>query len=321
MHSIRSPGSRLKSVKAASTARAPIIKMRCGSCLALLVLLACGCSGGGAFGVEDTAVEGIPPAAVPAEPLLSEIKSASQLADQPGQEEPPFLSGPFVYGASRQGRLLLVYRLGNGPRARALIGGIHGGYEWNTTALTNMLLLYMESNPELVSEQLSIYVIPMANPDGTAAGADAVHGRTNAVGVDLNRNWDYEWSEIAYHGRTQLSGGSAPFSEPETVALRDFLLAQRVEAVIFYHSAAGMVFPGVGRQTSRSAELGRLMAQASGYLYMRDGLPGQIMTGNAVDWLSVHGISAVEVELSTHQDVDWQRNLAALLAFLSWDLP
>ena len=32
------------------------------------------------------------------------------------------------------------------------------------------------------------------------------------------------------------------------------------------------------------------------------------------------GITAVEVELSTHTELDWEQNLAALLAFLNWDL-
>ena len=45
----------------------------------------------------------------------------------------PFIEGPFIYGYSFNRNDLLAYRLGTGPSAQALIGGIHGGYEWNTT--------------------------------------------------------------------------------------------------------------------------------------------------------------------------------------------
>jgi len=49
----------------------------------------------------------------------------------------PFFEGPMVYGTSYGGRALTVYRVGNGPSARAIVGGIHGGYEWNTVDLVS----------------------------------------------------------------------------------------------------------------------------------------------------------------------------------------
>ncbi|MGD8759536.1 MAG: M14 family metallopeptidase [Anaerolineales bacterium] len=233
----------------------------------------------------------------------------------------PLMEGPFTIGTSVLGRPLEAYRIGKGPISRVIIGGIHGGYEWNTTVLVNRLVDYFWASPELVPPEVTLYLIPCANPDGAAAGTDRIHGRMNANGVDLNRNWDYEWQSVASHGPWPVSGGTAPFSEPETAALRDFILSRGIQAAIFYHSALSMVFAGAGRETSKTEELALLMARYTGYQYMPNGLPGQITTGDAIDWLTSIGITAVEIELTTHEDLDWTRNLQAMLAFLQWDLP
>jgi hypothetical protein len=231
------------------------------------------------------------------------------------------IEGPLVYGWSFGGRPLLAYRLGRGPVVRVLIGGIHGGYEWNTTTLMSKTLEHLIATPGLIPPKLTLYIIPLANPDGAAAGTDRVYGRMNDNGVDLNRNWDYQWQRIATHGTRPVSGGSAPFSEPETAALRDFIVNRSISAVIFYHSARAEVYSGAGITTSKTVELAQLMAAETGYPYAPEGIPGQITTGDAIDYLTVKGITAVEIELTTHEDVDWEPNLKALRAYLEWDVP
>uniref|UniRef100_A0A182W4M8 Peptidase M14 domain-containing protein n=1 Tax=Anopheles minimus TaxID=112268 RepID=A0A182W4M8_9DIPT len=53
----------------------------------------------------------------------------------------------------------------------------------------------------------------------------------SCYGVDLNRNWAYHWqqaSDLMYRDRcSDTYAGSEPFSEPESRALRDFLLTRR----------------------------------------------------------------------------------------------
>jgi hypothetical protein len=232
----------------------------------------------------------------------------------------PVVAGPITYGYSVQGRPLQAFRIGTGPIARALIGGIHGGYEANTTRLVEEFFTYLSASTDLVPAQITLYLVPLVNPDGAAAGTDRVRGRLNANSVDLNRNWDYEWQSVATHGTQPVSAGTAPFSEPETSALRDFILNHNIQAAIFYHSAMSEVYPGAGRDTSKTEELAILMAEYTGYRYAPECVPGQITTGDAINWLTTQGITAVEVELSTHTELDWEQNLAALLAFLNWDL-
>ena len=228
---------------------------------------------------------------------------------------------PTIYGTSYGKRALTFYRLGTGSSARAIVGGIHGGYEWNTVELVSQTLTYFRQHPDLIPPEVSLYIIPCANPDGFAAGTDLVSGRMNGNGVDLNRNWDYQWQMTATHGTRPVSAGAYPFSEPETAALRDFLLGRHVQVAVFYHSAMARVFSGADRAHSASFDLAKVMSDATGYLHAPEGVPGQITTGDAIDWLSTQGIAAVEIDLTTHQDIEWQRNLYGILAFLKWSIP
>jgi LysM repeat protein len=233
----------------------------------------------------------------------------------------PFISDPFSIGTSVQSRSLEAYRVGQGPVKRALIGAIHGGYEWNTVTLLTHTLEYLRDNQNFVPPEITLYIIPLANPDGYAAGTDRVKGRVNGNDVDLNRNWNYQWQMTATHGTRPVSAGAYAFSEPETVALRDFIIDNEIQSVIFYHSAFAAVFQGAGITDTQTVELAKLIARATGYRYAPEGVPGQITTGDAIDWLTMQGVTAIEVELSTHQDIDWAQNLAGLRAFLNWNLP
>lgn len=230
--------------------------------------------------------------------------------------QPPF-EGSFTYGISFGGQPLLAYRFGTGPSVRAIIGGIHGGYEWNTIVLVSKTLQCLREDPALVPDGVTLYVIPCANPDGYAAGTDREQGRTNGNGVDLNRNWDYHWQPTATHGTRPVDAGAFPFSEPETSALRDFILQRGIGAAVFYHSAMARIFYGAERHRSASHELAMVMSEATGYP-IAAGVPNQYTTGDAADWMSAQGLAGIEVELTTHEDIEWERNLQGLLAFLTW---
>jgi hypothetical protein len=240
------------------------------------------------------------------------------LPPAPTDTPPPPTEGPFPYGLSVQGNELLAFRLGTGPSVRALIGGIHGGYERNTTVLVSETLAHLKEQTELIPPGVTLYIIPCANPDGDEAGTDAINGRVNGNGVDLNRNWDYQWQMAATHGTRPVSAGKYAFSEPETAALRDFIFDHNIEAAIFYHSAMGKIFSGADREKSASFELAEMMSEVTGYPHAPEGVGGQITTGNAIDYLSTKGIAAIEVELTTHEDIDWDRNWPGVLAFLDW---
>ena len=72
-----------------------------------------------------------------------------------------------------------VYALGDGPRRVLIIGGQHGGPEANTVELVGGLLDYFDSNPDQIPKGIELDILPVANPDGLAAGS-----RQFASGVD-----------------------------------------------------------------------------------------------------------------------------------------
>jgi hypothetical protein len=132
----------------------------------------------------------------------------------------------------------------------------------------------------------------------------------------LNRNWDCDWTADALWRNQPTNGGSAPFSEPETEALRDFLLDVQPVAVIFWHSAANGVYAaGCPDLYAPSMNLATLYGRAANYpVYEK--FTSYPVTGDAGDWLALQGIAAVSVELLNHQDTDWAKNLAGVTEVL-----
>jgi hypothetical protein len=288
--------------------------------------LAAGLARAGSFDNCVRAIAPVPPTALPVMTLTAPAVVAhdpfpavlTTPVAQPLMLTPqPFFEGPFSYGRSFGGRSLLAYRFGTGSSAHIIVGGIHGGYEANTVTLVGEILKYLQENPSLVPDGVTLYVIPCANPDGYAAGTDRERGRMNGNGVDLNRNWDYHWQPEATHGVRPVDAGAYAFSEPETAALRDFFLARGVEAAIFYHSAMAQIFYGAKRDQSATYELAQIVSEATGYP-IATGVPRQITTGDAIDWMSAQGLAGIEVELTTHDGIEWERNLQGLLVFLKW---
>src|SRR3989344_8603873 len=48
-----------------------------------------------------------------------------------------------VLGKSVEGRDIVAYHYGEGSSEGLFVGGIHGGYEWNTVLLANELMSYL----------------------------------------------------------------------------------------------------------------------------------------------------------------------------------
>lgn len=231
----------------------------------------------------------------------------------------------FSIGQSVQGRDLLVVRFGSGPIVRMIVGGIHGGYEANTVILSQLLIEDLRSGRLVVPPELTLYILPNMNPDGYYNHLNSSYGRANANGVDLNRNfdshWVADWPRTGCFNYVAITAGAQPFSEPEARALRDFLLANRVDALIAYHSQMGAIFShGSSPLPPAGDDLARTLAQASGYLYPPPDT-GCLYTGQLVDWSLDNDILALTVELTTHESTDIEINRRMIEAFLAWRRP
>lgn len=239
-------------------------------------------------------------------------------------------------GTSVNGHPITAHHFGSGTSTEVLfVGGIHGGYEWNTVLVAYELMDYLENNPDIIPENVRATVIPVLNPDGleevvgttsrftradvpTAPGA-TVPGRFNGNEVDLNRNFDCDWQANAKWQDRDVSGGTEAFSEPESQAIRDYILRNDPAAVVVWYSAAGGVFAsnchdGVLPETS---ELTDVFADASGYSAYQS-FDFYEITGDMVNWLAKEGIPGISVLLTNHTDTEWNMNRDGVEAVLEY---
>jgi murein tripeptide amidase MpaA len=91
-------------------------------------------------------------------------------------------------GTTLDGQEIDYFRLGEGPLQVWIYGRQHPGEsmaEWWMEGALDKLLDSADPIARQLKEQCTLHIVPNMNPDGTRRG----HLRTNAVGVNLNREW------------------------------------------------------------------------------------------------------------------------------------
>ena len=240
-----------------------------------------------------------------------------------------------VLGTSLQGRAIDSYTYGRGDTHLAFVGGMHGGYEWNSVLLAYKFMDYLAANPQVIPNNITVAVIPDANPDGvykivgktgrfTMADVKGTQesqasGRFNAHTVDLNRNFDCKWQPESMWKGNKVSAGVRPFSEPETRAFRDFVLVYKPQAVIFWHSQANAVYASECKNgiLPKTLDIMNTYAHAAGYSAVKS-FDAYAITGDAEGWLASINIPAITVELKTHETIEWDKNLAGIKALFEY---
>ena len=120
-----------------------------------------------------------------------------------------------------------------------------------------------------------VFFIPMLNPDGVniATSISPLY-KANARGVDLNVNFDAMWGKgkqnVFYKG-SQNYVGPYPFSEIESVALRDFTLRVKPQMTISYHSKGEEIYFEFNqvKNYNRDKFLADIVASVTGYQVKR----------------------------------------------------
>jgi murein peptide amidase A len=141
-------------------------------------------------------------------------------------------------GVSVEGRPIGLVRLGDpaAPHKVLVVCCIHGN-EGAGQAIVDRLVARRQA-----PKGTELLLVRDLNPDGLRH-----HTRTNAHGVDLNRNSSQMWRRRPGAGEY---GGPRPFSEPETRAIRSLILAERPAIAVWYHQPFGLVdFPETGSST------------------------------------------------------------------------
>jgi predicted deacylase len=186
-------------------------------------------------------------------------------------------SGDIVtYGHSVEGRPLRALRIpsqSSEPVSVLCSANIHGPEYIGVMVALRVAEAFVSAEPwaSPLRARAEVWVIPSLNPDAYArtwasAGAGSLAElRTNARGVDLNRNFPIPHGRrLALPGAGSVRPGNAtyvgtkPLSEPETSALEAFLRARAFRASANLHSFMGTLIPAHVSSRSEYSQYRRL---------------------------------------------------------------
>ena len=226
-----------------------------------------------------------------------------------------------IIGQSVRGAQIEAVRLGDGDKSIVMIGGLHAGAVPGSVSLAEQAIRYFQDNLPLIPNNATLYIVPSVSLDSPYSPGE-LEGRLNANGVDLNRNWDCRWTEDAKWRGNVIpgSGGSAPFSEPETRALRNFIEDVDAKVVVFWEARAtnGLTSPGSCSSSPLvSNRLAQVYGLAAGYEVADfEDLTNQEINGDGTNWLDSQNIPAISVLLPDYTEMDWNNSLAGISAVL-----
>lgn len=200
--------------------------------------------------------------------------------------------------------------------------GNHHARELATVEIPLMLINHLTENygkdPEITRmvDTRDIWIVPMLNPDGHILAEQGANQRKNTHelgrydGVDLNRNYGYQWggggADSSPSGETYR--GEKAFSEPETQAIRNFFTSHKnIKLSMSYHSFSNLILWPWGFTKQRInapklVEIGMKLGQMTGYkpeqasdLYICSGVSDDYLFGE-------FGIPAYTTEMGSWGD-------------------
>jgi hypothetical protein len=180
------------------------------------------------------------------------------------------------------------------------------------------------SDPEITNlvDNREFYFIPVINPDGyeynrqtDPAGGGMWRKNRHGQGVDLNRNWGYQWgyddvgsspspSEDTYRG-------TSPFSEPETQIIRNFIISRNFSIAMNFHTYGNYFLYPWGYINQYTADQALFLAisdsatVSNGYAC---GTPWELLyntNGDALDWQYGEQVEKPRVIGFTIEIGDW----------------
>jgi len=221
--------------------------------------------------------------------------------------------------------------------SEVLIMGLHHAREWPTSELVtaiaeNLTAGYgVDARISWLVDNRQIWLVPVVNPDGLdyALETDDTWRKNRRLnyddtyGVDLNRNYngsengdpDGEWGGAgsSHNPADPTYCGESPFSEPETQAVRDLVLAHAFEVAIDFHTYGDYVMWPWSYTTELAPDdddlvrIGGELAALNGYL-PQQGIYLYPTTGDSADWLyGAADIFAFCIEMGNEDVGIWEK--------------
>jgi len=220
---------------------------------------------------------------------------------------------------THEGRSVYWLKISDNPNVNeaepeVLYDALHHAREPNSLS---QLLFYMwyllenyDTDPEVkyLVDNTEMYFVPCVNPDGyvynettnpTGGGMWRKNRRTNGdgtFGVDLNRNYGYQWG-FDDSGSSPVTSsatyrGTVPFSEPETQMMRDFCLSHNFQIALNYHTFGNLlIYPwgwvdGASPDHATFSTFGPFMTRENNYLTgFGSQTVGYTTNGGSDDWM------------------------------------
>ena len=263
-------------------------------------------------------------------------------------ECPNIISQKTSIGQSLEGREIWMVRVSDNPNTEedepeALFTGLHHAREpmsyMNLFYYMNYLCENYDSDIEIrnIVNNRELYFIPVVNPDGLVynesiapdgGGLQRKNSLESCVnnndddlwdGVDLNRNYGYYWGfdddGSSPDGCSQTYRGTAPFSEPETDAIKNLVEEHNFKIALNYHSYGNILIYPFGWDYNQVppesdfeifTEFGTEMTQFNSYNIGTGPELLYTVNGEANDWMyGEKGIFAFTPEIGSFIDGFW----------------
>lgn len=250
------------------------------------------------------------------------------------QNSRPDIAKVVDIGTSWEGRTIRAIKISDDPNMEdsteedILFTGMHHAREWISVEVPLRLAEYLVANysdpmiQELIDNR-EIWIVPLTNPDGYEYSRSSDSQRLwrknrrdlsfGFSGVDLNRNYGFQFGGV---GSSSLPGsdtyrGPEAFSEPETQAIRDLVLAHDFISLISYHSfTQAILYPwsytrGPAPDVALLRSVGERMGELIKSVHNKTYCVGQatdcinyVASGDLTDWAYAEmGILAYTIEL------------------------
>ncbi|MEM1452026.1 MAG: M14 family zinc carboxypeptidase [Planctomycetota bacterium] len=265
---------------------------------------------------------------------FAEIES---VLDQMRATYPQFVSQKMSIGQTIQGRDIWMIRVSDNPdvdedEPEARIDAMHHAREPQGMQTTLYFLSYLfeeyGSDPvaTYLLDERELYVVPCVNPDGYEFNRSQAPGggglwrknrRNNGDGtrgVDLNRNYPFQWGGNGSSGSTssETYRGPSPSSEPETQAMIQFISSRAFETALSVHTFSDLWLAPWGYveafppDWSEIQEVGDLAVEENGYPHAPGAILLYVADGVTFDYdYGVHGTFGWTPEIGSQNDGFW----------------